>query len=781
LRISLKTNSAWRRELAPGDRRLWLLGSVALRIELGSNPLWVFEVFWKRLLTALGILGLFSYLAAVTAVFLWLDRQPHNRVGWGDVFALPLDYEGFRRKRGDSAVESGLAHLKAQQYPDAFYNLRIGLSRSPGHVEGRLALARLYLGAQPAQAAKLLEEGLAHGADDLKLLGSLFAVLNLQQAHTRAIEVGDALLAGRHGKLSVEALRTVAHGRVSALLGLGRFDDALAAIRALPLEAPGTTWSARRHLLEADTLLRLGRAAEANTLYRAARADGRIAQDEPRLESELAVALDDADALRSALRRLKAAAPDSPAPYIQAFHCWHRLKRITYREAALAEFYRLFARNDAALQLLAATLVNLGLPDEVRRAQRVAVQSRLSPFAFHVHLTEIALRQGDFAQATRLLREWEDKVDTLPVAQRAYPELIKRLVRAAFSPDSGQQENLLSHLREGALVQLPVLLLTMRTLDTAGAFDTARQVQDLAEKRYPDSDPVRQWRETLATRAAAVVEKTTSAPVPAAAASIPAKSSEALAQIDRHLDADDIAGARDLLRAVHAQRPAWLAEHEAEVSLRELRLALAALDTLTTRTLTRTYLRRFAAPDAARRLFPIISGLLKANRVADAKVLHDEIRSAHSANIPLNEELAALNVPDDLAGTVATAEAAYAALDRALANEQWVAAEQILQRLAAQPPAWLAESQTGVKVRETRLYLGLGQKPRALAVLKEIAVKAGAPRSAAFKLARDLHAAGRQEQALLLAQEIARLLPGDAAAEKLVREMQAPSPVDGAP
>lgn len=780
LRISLKANPAWRRQLAPGDRRLWLFWSVGLRIEQHSNPLWAFEIFWKRLLAVAGAGAFAGYLGAVTAVFLWLDRVPQNRVGWGDVFAVPWDYAGFTRKRGQSAIDAGLAHLKAQNYADAFYNLRIGLARAPDNVEGRLALARLYAGSNPAQALKLLEDGLAHGAGDLKLLAALFAVLNQQQAHARSLALADELLAGRHGKLPPEAIRTVSFARAGALLAAGRPAETLEALRALPAETAGSSWTSRRHQLEVDALLRLARWDEAAVLYRVARADGRIAADDLRLEAELAIAQADAGQLQSVLRRLKAAAPDAPGTYIYAFQCWHRLKRLTFREATLEEFYRLFARNDAAMQLLAAAMVNLDLPEEVQRTQRIARQSRLSDFAYRVHLTEIALRRGDFAQATRQLRDWEGAVDTLPPPQRHYPELIKRLVRAAFTREAGEAEALLAHLRGGP-VQLPVLLLTINTLETAGATGVAREVLRVAESHFPGSDPVMRWQATFAARPVVAETNAPSLPANEPVVGIPPRAAEALALLDRQLAADDIAQARDLLRAIRARPPAWLAAHEAEFAVRELRLSLAALDMLATRSLVRGYLQKFRTGEDARRLLPLIAQLLASQRQVEAKVIHDEIIATHGTDATLAAELAVLQVPDDLAAVTATRAEALASLDRWAANEQWAQVERMLDQLEQRPPDWAPAAQTELKLRAVQLHLALGRRPQAFATLKEVAVKSGAPRSAAFKLARDLHSSGRGEHAVLVAREIVRLLPGDAAAERLLREVQAPVPAGDAP
>lgn len=780
MRIALSTNPAWRRVLAPGDRRLWLLGSVALRIEESSSPIWRFEVFWKRLLAALGLFAVTAYVLGVTAIFLWLDRQPDNRVGWSDVATIPWDYTGFRRKRGDSDIAAGLAYLKSEQYADAFYRLRLGLSRSPANTEGRVMLARLYGGGNPGQALKILEEGLPHGADDLKLQTVLFALLVQQQAHTHGLRLAEGLIAGKHGRLSPEVERGVHFGRLALLQSAGRFTEALVAVRGLPVSS-GSGWETRRHAIEADLLIRLGRTREADQLYATARADGRIGRPDHRLEMELAVTLGDADRLQSVLRHLMASAPDSPGPYIFAYQAWHRLNRLTFREAALVDFLRLFARNDGAMQLFAAALVNLDQPEVVQQVMRAAVQARLSPFAFQVHLTEIALRRGDYAQATRLLRDWEDKIDTLPARQRYYPELIKRLARAAFSDDPAQSEAVLAHLRGGAgFAQSSVCLFAARTLDVAGEPAAALEVVSLLERLQPQSDPVLELKSRLTSR---VSELTAAQPATPDASQarpvmvmVPGSAADALAQADRLLAAGSLAEARDLLRAIRARPPAWLPGHDAAVAVRELQLAFTTLDPLAARTQTRGYLQKHRAPADAAILLPLLKDLLGKQRVADARMLHDELLTAQPGNAALAEALAAVNLPDDLAALSASRDTALAALDRWLANEQWPQAERALNQWAARPPVWAAAARTELKLAETRLGFGLDQPPRALAAFKEVVIRAGAPRSAAFKLARDLHAEGRAAQAELLAREVGRLLPGDSAAERLLREVLAPTP-----
>ena len=113
-----------------------------------------------------------------------------------------------------------------------------------------------------------------------------------------------------------------------------------------------------------------------------------------------------------------------------------------------------------------------------------------------------------------------------------------------------------------------------------------------------------------------------------------------------------------------------------------------------------------------------------------------------------------------------------AELDALASAGKWAEAEKALKRVRDNPPDWAAAS-LDLRTREVRIRLGLDQRPLALATLKELVLKSGAPRSAAFALVREMSSRGERESALLLAREIVRLLPGDAAAARLVQEVEA--------
>lgn len=776
MQLQLNFNPSLKRVLAPDDRRLWLLRSVALRIERQANPLWRIEVYHRRLLLTLSVLLVAGWLTAAAGLFYWLNRQPHNQVGWSDL-ALPWRWPGLRVKRGDTAVLTALDNLKTGDYANAYYNLRVGLTRSPGNVDGRLLLARLLAGYEPARAVSLLEEGLPFARGNTRLLAGLLGLYGALQIESHGVEVIDGLLASvRPAPLPSEARFLLERARVGFLLQLGRQVEAQTAFAAI---APPATPAEQSELraLQIELLLRTGRPEEAKKLSDRAIATPVVSPVAWRQAAEVAVALDDSDALLNALRHLKAEAPGNPGAYLLAFQSWHRMNRMSYRDAAEQEFYRLFQRDDGAMQALAALTVSLDLPDVLTRVQQMALAARLSPFAFQVHQTELALRRGEAGPATRRLRAWENSIDTLKTPQRFYPEFIKRLARAAFAGTPDQVVYLLAHLSASrGQAQLPVYLLAATVLEKSANPAGAAEVVRAALQVFPQSDPLLQAQKRLREKLAA--KPTAAPPTPASSGALillPATADEARQQLDELLKKDSFAAARDLARAIRAQRPVWLPQIETGLAAREVELAYLTLDQIASRTAARAWLDRYHNEADVLQLVQVVQRLAARGQAGEARLLADEITAVPAATVRVQQALRDLNLADDMAPTVANQAAALAALDRSILAQEWAQAERLLRYLRDKPPAWLVAGDVEVKVREVQVRLGLGQRPLALIALKELVIKGGASRSAAFKLVRDLLARGEPDSALVLARETSRLLPDDAAAARLLSEAETPT------
>lgn len=111
--------------------------------------------------TVLMIVGWFS---AATALTLWLDRNPHNRVGFTDLVA-PWRWSRLNALRGQAYIDAGLDELRARHLEAAVPLIKLGLVRRPDDAYARFAVAERFVqfGAY-AQARDLMLPQLAFGA-----------------------------------------------------------------------------------------------------------------------------------------------------------------------------------------------------------------------------------------------------------------------------------------------------------------------------------------------------------------------------------------------------------------------------------------------------------------------------------------------------------------------------------------------------------------------------------------------------------------------------------------
>lgn len=129
------------------------------------------------------------------------------------------------------------------------------------------------------------------------------------------------------------------------------------------------------------------------------------------------------------------------------------------------------------------------------------------------------------------------------------------------------------------------------------------------------------------------------------------------------------------------------------------------------------------------------------------------------------------------AADFADGAAVVAAVDEALAAQDPARALRIMHAVRRAGPAWLAEVEPTLGMREFRARRAQGEMPAAMIAFRDLVLKPGLARAAAFRLVRELIAAGDGEMALQLAHEVVRLVPGERAAAVLHKEAEAAAPM----
>lgn len=772
LQFRVQFEPRWRRQRSPDDRRFWLLWSIGFRIVLRAEPIWEFTVLWKRLALLVAVFGVGGYFGLVSFVHWRWQQIPDNRVRWIDLALAPVRWEQLRHKRGETALITGLRELEEGKIGSAVFNLRAGLARAPDNVPARLALSEVFaLSGDANEAIKTVEQGLAHVPLSSELIGRLFLYLSNSGAWSRQVALADELLSSkRQPALPPELRDSVTRQRVVALLKLGRAAQALAALDALP---PAGTADGRRDALalRLQTLQQLGRTDDARALYQKIGGDNPAERGSPNTELAIARYGGDAAAVESALRRLRAANPDSIEPFFTAFRTWHELGRTTLSEAVAAEISNLYARDENALQRFSKVLVELERAATLQRLRAAMARQRFNPFACDVGLTEIALRRGQWDDASALLAQWDGKVQELPDAQRVYPEFVRRLARVALVGGSGDVAALLAHLESQRSRISPVnYVAALRILEQAGRVPAAREVARLSVARYDGNDELRAVEARLATLEAV---RTSVVAAPAArAARGSAEFDATLHDVDAALGAGRLDAAAAALRALKSSLPTPSRDEEHAVALREIRLACLQGEGATARFMVRRYLDRFSGADDALALVALAAELKQAGRKTTAELLQNEVATARLAQPEVAAALAGQGFSGDNSALV-SADETRRSIEEAFTRGDFAKVPQIVRLVRRAAPDWLGDLAPELALAEMRARALSSELPSASYALRELLLRPGQARAPIWATLRLVARDGRPDAAQALAEQAVRIVPDDASAQDLLTELRA--------
>ena len=128
----------------------------------------------------LGSVGLFLFIK---------HKKGYDAIKYSDV-AFPWKWDELRPKWGDYFVDKGIEHQKAGQWDQAFYFTRVGISKSPANLKGRLTLADLLFQANDVvQAVQVLEAGLEYADKNQDFWAKLIQFLQYYQADQEIIRI----------------------------------------------------------------------------------------------------------------------------------------------------------------------------------------------------------------------------------------------------------------------------------------------------------------------------------------------------------------------------------------------------------------------------------------------------------------------------------------------------------------------------------------------------------------------------------------------------------------
>lgn len=157
------------------------------------------SVRWGRLIGTFTILAVLGWFALAGALYLHFKyNREFDQASYVKMLTLlPFGLEAHRVEMGNYHIERGLAEMKEGNYRDALRLLRLGVTRAPANLQGRLALAEFYEIALNRHdvATNLLLEGIELGGiEDIDYLKQTLRVLLYYQMDEEVQNLADKYL-----------------------------------------------------------------------------------------------------------------------------------------------------------------------------------------------------------------------------------------------------------------------------------------------------------------------------------------------------------------------------------------------------------------------------------------------------------------------------------------------------------------------------------------------------------------------------------------------------------
>ncbi len=516
------------------------------------------------------LLAVMAYVAAGTALYLWLDRKPHNYVTYTDALLFPVRQQQVNEKRGQGYLDEGIDDLKSQRWSDAEMKLRIGLHRYPNAIRARLALAEFYLAThRRTQALNLLSEGLEFASTypGRRYLTAYFTQSSLGEDYQRIITAADRFLNGKAG-LEPKERSWLLQQKISALLAEKQGEAALAILGSLPAES---TLNEQRVL----ALLQLGRVADAEKFLADWRkTEGGTAQI-LRLQVRTWREAGKSAEMESALEALRLLGPGDPAAYAYGIVQRSMIGDAAGAQAALDDYFLRFGAQARSMLSLAQPLAEIGAVDLMERfIAKLAEQGHDRRPALLL-LAQAHLKRGEWQAAAATIERIKALGGVSAGQAPGGMDLMEILVAVVSNPAEGPQVQLLDYLNRQAF-PLRNFRTIIEALLQAKRYEVALAVANCAERFYPANPALAAYRgqtqQALDHQQQATVTAASGAPGTPAAGSI-LKEKDFFPRVDEAMREQRWADAAAALRDVQVAKPGWLEAKQADVWARQMLVA----------------------------------------------------------------------------------------------------------------------------------------------------------------------------------------------------------------
>ncbi len=449
---------------------------------------WEVEIWWWRLLFSLLFALILAWTSITAGAFFFLKyKRGFTEAHYPDIFLwfLPARWEAFQTARGDFFILKAKGEAEKGKVHEAFFDLNIGMAKSPANKEGRMLLAEFHVATRRPDLARTdLLVGLKYHKTDPKYLQQLFTFLLQQQMDDIVRVQADLLLPTKPDPTPRN--QPIALAKAQALFFRGNYDQAEDLIRAYQLEQYREAllllvrieWERGEHTTALSHLEEMaGKLKSDAEIYRQTvawfRELGR--ENEARLVSRLRQVTD----------------PKNPYPRIDLLKSLKSDGDTAGLNDAIESLLRDFADNDSALLALADYAANVG---DYALARRIYTHNKEDPSG-HLNWEYPALMQ---IEALVVAKNYRASIDLSRDLLAANPDWNKRyftvinglqaIALFGLGDEPGGRLALRNFINQPGL-RAENLLAVSRRLIEIGARSDAREVLAKAVKTDPLSQP----------------------------------------------------------------------------------------------------------------------------------------------------------------------------------------------------------------------------------------------------------------------------------------------------
>lgn len=441
---------------------------------------------WGRLIASLFALFVAAWLlTAGTLYFYFKYKKEFDEVSFAKVIALPFRIEAHRQEMGDYNIKKGLEEVKQSNFRDALRLLRLGVTRSPGNLEGRRVLAEFYEFAlkRPDIAADLMKKGLDRGGiEDLDYLKQTLRVLLRHQMDTDIQQIADKYLPEEPDL--TDGNRTIAFGAANANYLRGNYDRADDYLLNYKLidSLEGILLSAQISWDRGNQVSAISKMEQSLRKFPNSEA---LLMQLSRYHREMG---DIDEARRYAILR-NVTDPLSAAPRLELLYIYNKSGDLEREQRETLRMLQQFRDDENALQKLANFAADTGNIDLARRTYEEALENEFSIEAFALLLIEAHLVHKDYTGALSFSEELlKERPEWLSTRWAIFNSLRAVASYGSNRPDLG--EIYLQDFIDEATNQPQTFLAVSRRFNNIGRPQQARKILSVAYQLTPTNQMI---------------------------------------------------------------------------------------------------------------------------------------------------------------------------------------------------------------------------------------------------------------------------------------------------